>query len=45
MNREKSLIAINTCTNGSTGRIMLDIAKKARCSGYKYITFSPKRRK
>ncbi len=43
--QRKSIIAINTCTNGSTGRVMLDIAKKARCSGYKYITFSPKRRK
>ena len=39
-----TVVSINTCTTGSTGRIMLGIAQAARKSGFQYYTFSPKQR-
>lgn len=40
----KTLVQINTVCNGSTGKIMLEIQKKANKNGYKTISFFGRRK-
>lgn len=43
--KNMKIVAINTVDYGSTGRIMLEIAKHARKEGYQYQTFSTESQK